>query len=242
VIESFALGAIGQSSLILSGLLVYLVAFPRRVVGALAGFGAGSLVGAIAFDLVPEAEELPHVESAAWLMLGAAVFVIADRLVERLSEATARGAAVGGDGAADAGGPLGIVVGAIVDGVPESAIFGIGVATGQPISVAFLFAVWISNIPQAVAPSAELAKAGWPAVRLGGMWAAVVVACGAAAALGYLAGVADPEAFGGRMSAFAAGGLLAMLTDSLIPFSFERGGVQAGVWAVIGFALALASL
>lgn len=253
MLEAFALGALGQTSLVLAGLIVYAIAVPRRIVGALAGFGAGSLLGAIAFDLLPDAEELPHEQAALWLLAGAAAFVLADRLIERMTAGNAangphRDGAEGGearenggDADAEGGGPLGIVVGSIVDGVPESIIFGIGVATGQPLSIAFLAAVWISNIPQALAPSAELAKAGWPAGRLGGMWLGVVLACGLAAAIGYVVPAVDPGAVGAGAAAFAAGGLIAMLTDSLIPFSYQRAGASAGVWAVIGFALALAA-
>jgi ZIP family zinc transporter len=145
MMNALLLGAAAQTSLILSGLVVYLVHIPARVVGCLAGFGAGALVAAIAFDLIPEAEELPLIQSALWLLIGALIFVVSDWFVERR---------FGGEGAS---GPLGIVVGAVVDGVPESLIFGIQFGTGQVVSAAFLAAVWVSNIPQALAPSSELA-------------------------------------------------------------------------------------
>ena len=73
---------------------------------------------------------------------------------------------------------MGIVVGSMVDGVPESAIFGIQVATGFPISIGFFAAVFVSNFPQAIAPSADLAKKGWKIGRMVGMWALVLVFCG----------------------------------------------------------------
>ncbi|HEX5039577.1 MAG TPA: hypothetical protein VFW95_05535 [Candidatus Limnocylindria bacterium] len=228
MIPAAVIGALAQSSLILSGLAVYVVRVPRRVVGGLAGYGAGALLGAIAFDLIPESEVLPTLETAVWLLVGAVVFVLADRIVEtRFGE--------GG-----AAGPLGIVVGAVVDGVPESLIFGIQLATGQGLSAAFLAAVFISNVPQALAPSVDLADAGWTPVRLGGMWATVVVVCGITAGIGF-AGADALGATGGRAAAFAAGGLLAMMTNSLMPFAFERGGSMAGIATVVGFAISLAA-
>ena len=228
MLNAILLGAAAQSSLILSGLVVYAIRVPPKVIGALAGLGAGALVSAIAFDLIPEGQVLDNAQLAVWLLLGAAVFVVSDRLVE---------ARFGGEGGSDA---LGIVVGAVVDGLPESLIFGIQIAAGLPLSVAFLAAVWVSNIPQALAPSADLAGSGWPAGRLVAMWGVVVAACGLTAGLGYL--LADATgATGGRAAAFAAGGLLAMLTDSLMPYAFQRGGRQAGVWTVVGFAAAMAS-
>jgi ZIP family zinc transporter len=231
MLEAFVLGAVGQVSLVQAGLAAYVIKLPTWVVGSLAGYGAGSLLGAITFDLVPQADLLPGLVSALWLLVGAAVFVVADTVVDRL---------FGGDDATHQGAsPMGIVVGSVVDGVPESVIFGITIASGQPISIAFLAAVFVSNIPQAFAPSADLAASGWRPVKLAGMWSMVVVACGLAAAAGYF--VADALGItGDAVAAFAAGGLIAMLTDSLIPYAFERAKVQAGIWVVVGFAVALA--
>jgi ZIP family zinc transporter len=231
MLEAFVLGAIGQVSLVLAGLAAYVVKVPTWVVGSLAAYGAGSLLGAVAFDLIPEASLLPGLESALWLLIGAGVFVAADTLVDRM---------FGGDDATHEGaGPMGIVVGSVVDGIPESVIFGITLASGQPISVAFLAAVFVSNIPQAFAPSADLAASGWSRLKLSGMWGVVVLACGLAALVGFA--VAEATGISGdRVAAFAAGGLLAMLTDSLIPYAFQRAKVQAGIWVVVGFAVALA--
>jgi zinc transporter, ZIP family len=228
VLQAALIGALAQSSLILSGLVVYAVHIPPKVVGALAGYGAGALLGAIAFDLIPESEVLDTVQTAIWLLVGAAVFVVADRIVETRF------------GAGGGAGPLGIVVGSVVDGVPESLIFGIQLASGQPLSISFLTAVFVSNIPQALAPSVDLAKSGWSPIRLGGMWAVVVIVCGLTAGLGFF--LADAMGLaGGRAAAFAAGGLLAMMTNSLMPFAFQRGGAIAGVMTVVGFAVSLAS-
>ena len=229
MIQAVIVGAIAQSALLLSGLAVYVVKVPKRVVGVLAGYGAGALLGAIAFDLIPESDVLVGPQAAIWLLLGAGVFVVADRLVE---------SKFGGEGGGT--GPLGIVVGAVVDGVPESLIFGIQIATGQGLSAAFLAAVFVSNIPQALAPSVDLANSGWKPARLGGMWAIVVVVCALTAGLGFLAAEAI-GATGGRAAAFASGGLLAMMTNSLMPFAFERGGYLAGIATVVGFAASLAS-
>ena len=230
MLEAVLLGAAAQSSLILSGLVVYGIRVPTKVIGALAGFGAGALIAAIAFDLIPQSEALSHLELAVWLLVGAATFVVSDRIVEaRFGSEDASGPA-----------PLGIVVGSVVDGVPESAIFGIQIASGQPISAAFLGAVFVSNVPQALAPSADLAKAGWRWTRLLAMWSVVVIACGVTAGLGYAVAQVS-GATGDRAAAFAAGGLLAMLTDSLMPYAFDRGGSWAGAWTVVGFAVSLAS-
>ena len=228
MLDAFTLGTLAQSSLLLAGLLVCWIDIPPRVVGVLAGFGAGALIAAVSFDLIGQAEHLDNWELALWMLVGLVVFLGGDYVVERRF------------GSEGTGGAMGIVVGSVVDGVPESVIFGIQIATGFPISVSFLSAVFVSNIPQAVAPSADLHTAGWSVRRLGGLWLLVVVACGVAAALGFLAADAFSGATGDRMAALAAGGLLAMLTNSLIPFAYERGRALAGVATVIGFCVSLA--
>ena len=230
MLDALTLGTLAQSSLLLAGLLVCWVTVPRRVVGALAGFGAGALVAAVSFDLIAEAEALESWQLALWMLVGAGVFLGGDYLVERHY------------GSEGTGGSMGIVVGSVVDGVPESIIFGIQVATGFPISVSFLAAVFVSNVPQAMAPSADLAAAGWSSRRIGRLWLLVVVACGIAAALGYLAADATGATTGERMAALAAGGLLAMLTNSLMPFAFERAGALAGVATVVGFCASLGGI
>lgn len=229
MLNAVFLGAIAQSALLLSGLAVYWVRVPMRLVGWLAGFGAGALISAVAFDLIPQdqAAHISRLEGALWLIIGAIIFIGGDYLVDKR---------FGGDGTGSA---LGIVLGAVVDGIPESVIFGIQVALGLPLSISYLFAVWVSNIPQALAPSADLVSAGWSKTRMAMMWGAVVVACGVAAGLGFLAASLSGDVNGARMAALGAGGLLAMLTDSLIPFAYERGGIGTGFGTVVGFAVAL---
>jgi ZIP family zinc transporter len=228
LLGAFALGILGQSSLLLAGLFACWVKVPSRIVGILAGFGAGAMIAAVAFDLVPEAEaDIALWETVLWMLIGVAIFMLGDKFVDKKFGTTGAGAA------------MGIVVGSVVDGVPESLIFGIQIGTGTTISLAFLAAVFVSNIPQALAPSADLVERGWSVGRLALLWGLVVLACGVAAALGYLATVALPDAYGSRAAAIAAGGLLAMLTNSLMPFAFERGKDWAGAATVVGFCLSM---
>ena len=228
MLDAFGLGLLGASSLLLAGLLACWLDVPARLVGILAGFGAGALIAAISFDLVAEAEDVLSLwQFALWMLVGVAVFLVADKMVETRF------------GQAGVGGAMGIVVGSVVDGVPESIIFGIQVGTGFPISLSFLAAVFISNVPQSIAPSADLSASGWSAKRVGTLWFWVVLACAVAAALGYLVTDLASDAQGGRAAALAAGGLLAMLTNSLMPFSFERGGALAGAATAVGFCLSL---
>jgi zinc transporter, ZIP family len=228
LLKAFGLGTLAQSSLLVAGLIVCWIKVPTQVVGILAGFGAGAMISAIAFDLVPEAQvHIDLWQTVVWMLIGVAIFLLGDRLVDKRF------------GSGGTGGAMGIIVGSVVDGVPESAIFGIQIGTGATISASFLAAVFVSNIPQAIAPSADLAASGWGPRKLGTLWLGVVLACGVAAALGYLATIELAEAYGDRAAALAAGGLLAMLTNSLMPFAYERGKEWAGAATVVGFCLTL---
>ena len=221
--NAFLISFVAQAPLILGGLLVYWFKIPTKFVGWLGGYGAGALISAIAFNLIPDAETMQPLMVALWLMVGAGVFVGLDALVEK--------------NFGEKAGAMGIVLGSIIDGVPECVIFGIQLATGQAISQAFLTAVMVSNIPQSIAPSADLAKKGDPMRKTVLMWLGVVLICAVAGTLAYAFGIRVSGATGAAVSAFAAGGLIAMLTTSLIPFSFERGGLITGIWAVAGFAM-----
>lgn len=230
MLEAFGWGLLAQSSLLVAGLLVCWVRVPTKVIGILGGFGAGAMIAAVSFDLLPEAQvDIEPWQTGLWMMVGVAVFLLADKFVEKRF------------GSEGAGGAMGIVVGSVVDGVPESMILGIQVGLGMTISIGFVAAVFISNIPQAIAPSADLASSGWGPRRLGQLWLLVVLACGAAAALGFLGTDLSGAVQGDRAAALAAGGLLAMLTNSLIPFSFERGGTLAGAATALGFCLSVMS-
>jgi ZIP family zinc transporter len=227
MLDAVVIGALAQSSLLLSGLLVYWLSIPARVVGQMAGFGAGALLAAAAFQLVPEAQvSLDNLEIGLWLLVGSAVFVIADRIIERKY----------GDS-----GSMGIVVGNVNDALPESLIFGIQLGTGLAISLPFVASVWISNIPQALPPAADMAKSGWTKGKQVILWGSVVLAAGLLSGVGYLLAQALGDVNGARLAAFTIGGLVTMLTTSMIPFAYEKGGVMSGMWAVVGFGITLAA-
>jgi len=227
MLYAFALGAASQLSLVLSAVLVFVLTVPRRLVGILAAFGAGALIAAVARDLLPEANQLQLLQASIWALLGASVFIVGEHYVHKK---------FGSEGAA---GALGIVVGAIVDGVPEAIIFGIQIASGQQVSIAFIAAVFVSNVPQAIAPSADLRSTGWSWQRVAGLWGWVVLACGIASLAGYAVRGLTDVATGVRMAAFASGGILAMLCNSLIPFAHDRAR-GAGFWMVVGFCASFA--
>jgi ZIP family zinc transporter len=236
VVRAFGWGAFGAAALLVGALIAYLVDPSRRVIAVVMALGTGLLIGSVAFELVDEALETQTVASVAALVLvGSAVFTVGDWLLTR------RG---GGDrkdmeGAQAEGSPLAIVLGSVLDGIPESFVLGLTVLQGG-VSVSLLVAVVLSNLPEGMSSSSGLKAAGWPRGRVLAMWSVVVAVSALAAAAGYA--LLDPASgeTGALVQAFAGGALLAMLADTLLPEAYAVEGVLTGTLVVIGFAISLA--
>ena len=137
------------------------------------------------------------------------------------------------------GGGQAIVLGAILDGIPESIVIGASLLGSAGVSVAMVAAVFISNVPESIAATDDLVRGGTPGGRILRIWVILTVVFGFAAALGYLIIAALPGTVQAFVEAFAGGALLTMLGDSMIPEAYERARLWAGLCLVLGFALAL---
>ena len=144
-----------------------------------------------------------------------------------------RGPKAGGTG-------LAIVLGIVLDGIPESIVLGLTLLTGEGVSVAMLAAVFISNLPEAIAASVGLRSSGWPSARIMGLWVLVTAVSGLSALIGYaLLDGASPRTIAFVLS-FAGGAILTMLADTMMPEAFEHGGRYVGLATTGGFGLAFA--
>ncbi|MFI1993037.1 ZIP family metal transporter [Actinoplanes sp. NPDC020271] len=234
--EAFLWGGISASALLLGAFLAYRFRLGPRVIAVIMALGSGLLLGSVSFELIDEALKTRTVAGVGLMVLaGAAVFAAGDWLLSR------RG---GGDrkdtgGAQAAGSPLAIVLGSVLDGVPESFVLGLTVLQGQ-VSVALLTGIMLSNLPEGMASSSGLRAAGWPQRRVLLMWTVVLLVSAFSAAAGYT--VLDPAdgRTGALTQAFAAGALLAMLSDTLLPEAYEVEGVLTGFLVVAGFAVSIA--
>ena len=220
--EALLWGAVAASSLVIGGLLGVARTWPRRWVGLVLAFGAGALISAVSFDLAEEGAALGgQGVLGIGLALGALTYLGLDRLVE-----------------ARAGGGAGLALGSLLDGIPEQMVLGIGIAAGEGVGVGLLVAIFVSNLPEAIGASADLRGAGHEAGTIRRLWLAIAAVCTVAA----VAGFALADVTGGDTQAlidgFAAGALLTMLVDSMIPEAREQGGVGAGLATVLGFAVA----
>jgi len=197
-------------------------------------FGAGALFSAVAFELTVEAfEQGGAALLGSGLAAGALTYFAGNRLLTARGKARAKPTVKQGS----QGQGLSIVLGAMLDGIPESIVLGTSLIGGGAVSPAFLVAVLLSNVPEGFSASADLHQEGRSSRWILGLWLGVVLVSAASAALAFLlfdaAGPAVPF-----VQAFAAGGLLTMLVDTMIPEAFEDGGDLAGLVTVFGFTLA----
>jgi zinc transporter, ZIP family len=205
----------------------------NRTIGIIMGFGAGALLSAIAYELVPETA-LGGGGMALAFCIGALTFFGADWLIDHRGGSERKditGNQPGGSGSA-------IFIGTLLDNIPESMVLGMGLALGGGINTAFLVAVFVSNIPEGVAGTINLESAGRSRRNIFWMWTVLVLISAACAGLGYMIIQWLPGANGHIAQAFAAGAMLTMLADAMMPEAFEHGGKLVGIVTVMGFLIA----
>ena len=235
MLAAFVWGALGSAFLLVGAIVAYVFAPGRKAIAVVMALGSGVLIGSVAFDLIDEALKT---QSVGWvgvfLLLGAATFSIGDWLISRAG-GSERKDPTGKQSAGSAGA---IVLGSILDGIPESFVLGLTVLQGG-VSPSLFAGISLSNLPEGMASSSGLKAAGWPGRRVMLMWTSVTLAAGISSAAGYV--LLDPASgfTGAIVQAFAAGALLAMVTDTLLPESYEVEGVVTGALVVMGFAVSL---
>lgn len=213
-------GLLAASSLALGALIGVARPWPRKAVGLVLGFGAGALISAVSFELAEDGVKIAGgLPVAIGLGVGALTYFVA----------SGRVAAMGGGGA--------LALGAFLDGIPEQMVLGIGLASGDEVSVGLLAAIFVSNLPEGIGGATELKAAGRSRKQVLRLWLAVAVACSLATPLGYALIDITSDEFQGGINGFAAGALLVMLVDSMIPDATEQAGRTTGLVTALGFAV-----
>ncbi|WP_120494775.1 MULTISPECIES: ZIP family metal transporter [Microbacterium] len=223
-------GIVAASPLIIGAALALLRTWPPRWLGIVLGFGAGALMASIAFELWEEGLDLAGpIPLIVGVVGGALAYFIADRILD------ARAAKSKNQGSG-AGVPL--ALGALLDGIPEQLVLGIGLASGEPVSIALVVAIVVSNLPESIGSAADLLKGGMAKSRVLLLWAGISVICALATVAGFGLASATGDDFRAGASGFAAGALLVMLVDSMVPDAQEKAKQVTGLATVLGFALA----
>ena len=234
--EAFLWGALAASSLMIGGVLALVFPVNESLLGLVLGFGAGVLISAVAYELVEEAFTVS--EGSTWvavgLFAGALVYFAGDELIDRRGGEKRK--SMGGE--QEEGTYLAIVLGIVLDGIPESVVIGLTLLDGGSVSVAILFAVFLSNLQEAIGATSGLAVAGWRSRRILTLWGIVILVSALSALAGYgLFGDASPDTVA-FVLAFAGGAILTMLAETMIPEAYLRGGKAVGLVTTFGFAVA----
>lgn len=253
MLEALAAGAVGlgaASFLVLGAAIGWFVRVPTGVVAGVMAFGAGALISTLAFELVAEAHAVGGLAATLTGFVGGAViYVLADLALARQGARARKqsialqsepGVHAAPAAAASASVGLAVAIGALLDGVPESLVLGLSIAQGGAVSIPLLFAVAVSNIPEGLASAAGMKHEGRSARYVFGVWGGIAVISGVAAMLGFIVLVNAPSEAIAIVTTIAAGGILAMIANTMIPEAFAADRSFTGLWSALGFALAFA--
>lgn len=234
-------GLVAGGALVVGAAIAWWVRVPPRVVAAVMAFGAGVLISALAFDLVDEAERAGGLLAVALGFLGGAgAYVAANVALARHGARHRKRSDRQPSEEQDQGSGAAIAIGALLDGIPESVVLGVSLLGGSGVGLPVLAAVFISNLPEGLSSAAGMKQAGRSARYVFGVWIGIAVMSGLAACIGYLA-LADASPFViAVITAVAAGAILTMIADTMVPEAFERTHVLTGMITTVGFLTAFA--
>jgi ZIP family zinc transporter len=241
-LEAGLWGLLGGAALVVGAAVAWWVRVPPTVVASVMAFGSGVLISAVAFDLMAEAADTGGLgPTAAGFLGGAVVYLAANALLARRGARHRKRS--GGQQPSESeqqGSGAAIAVGALLDGIPESVVLGVGLLAGGAVSLPVLAAVVISNVPEGLSSAAGMKSSGRSARYVFGVWTTIAVLSGLSALLGYVAlGDAPPETIA-VITAVAAGAILTMIADTMIPEAFEETRTWTGLITTLGFLVAFA--
>ena len=230
-------GLVSGSALIVGAAVAYLIDVPSRIVAFVMSFGSGVLISALSFELMEEAlGEGGLVPTSAGFVAGAVVYTVGNVwLAHRGAKHRKRS---GDQQPSDSDSGTAIALGALLDGIPESVVIGVSLLAGGVVSMTAVIAIFLSNIPEGLSSASGMKKAGRSAAYIFGLWCGIAVISGVAALLGYVVVGDLGREVVAATNAVAAGAILSMVADTMIPEAFEANHNYAGLVTVIGFLIA----
>ncbi|MGL2962731.1 ZIP family metal transporter [Flavobacterium sp. RSB2_4_14] len=233
MLNAFLIGLLATSSLVLGGIIAIRFSLSNRAIGMILGFGAGTLISAVSYELIFEAVKMSVGSgyTAYGFFAGAATFFLADKLIGNLGNKNNNKDVHSNSSSLI----IPMVLAIILDGIPESIVIGLGIFEGGKVSMAMLVAVFISNLPEAIAGSKGMKEGGWSKKKILFLWLFISLFCALSTVAGFSLFSGASNEWLSFIQAFAGGAILMMLANSMIPESYEHGGKLAGVFTVLGF-------
>ncbi|QIV88709.1 ZIP family metal transporter [Glutamicibacter mishrai] len=237
-LQALLWGTVAGSALLLGSGAAWWLKIPRVWVCAIMAFGAGVLVSALSFELVLEAFETGGLmATVGGVLAGAALYFSANRVLDWRTKKRQK-ASGNTNGESSSGSAL--AVGALIDGIPESVALGLSVVASASINPAMLIAIFISNVPEGLASTAQMKSAGRKGSSIAMLWGSIAISCGLAAFFGALLMQSMPEEALAFATAVAAGGILTMIADAMIPEAYAVEHDYTGLLVTGGFLSAFA--
>jgi len=230
-------GLLSGSALVLGAAIAYIVRVPPHTLAAIMAFGSGVLISALSFQLMDEGYRIGGLWAlAAGFLLGAAMYTFVNYVIAHRG-GRHRKRSGKQQGGADSNGTA-IAVGALLDGIPESIAIGVSLLGGPGVSVPAVVAVFLSNLPEGLSSASGMRNAGKSPRHVFTLWGAIALASALAALIGNVALTGTSPLVIAFVNALAAGAILAMLADTMIPEAFEIAHDFAGLVTVAGFLVA----
>lgn len=233
-------GFVAGSALLAGAAIGYFVSVPPRVIAAIVAFGGGVLISALSFDLMDEAYRRGGFDSTAiGFLCGAALYTVANWILGRHgAKHRKRSQGQQPKESEHPGSGMALAVGALLDGIPESIVIGVTMIGGGSVSWVAVAAVFLSNVPEGLSSSAGMRRAGRSARYVFGLWSVIVLVSAFSAFAGYAVFSRFNADVIAATTAVAAGAILAMLADTMMPEAFEHSGSLVGLVTLLGFASA----
>lgn len=232
-------GWLAGSSLLLGAALGYFLNLNEKVTSSVMAFGSGVLISALSFELIDKAYSQAGLPATAFGFLGGSIiYTVAARALNKRGAKHRKRSGKLQSKKEDEGSGTAIALGALLDGIPESIVIGLSLLSGKSVSLVVVVAIFISNIPEGLSSSAGMKNAGRSKAYIFGMWSGILFLSGLASLCGYaFFGNVSPEVIA-SVTAIAAGGILSMIVDTMIPEAFENERELTGIITVIGFLVA----
>lgn len=228
---AFSYGILSVLPLILGAYLGSHFKIREKFIGLISAFGSGAMIAALTFGLMEESFKLGGFDnSIIGFIIGGLLFVLGDLIIIK----------IGGRGHkkyynVEKSTGWGIVLAAILDGIPESIALGIGLLLNIKVGLLVLVAIFFNNLPEAIASAYDLGKIKKTPKKIVFVWLTVALVSFVFVILGYTIFSHLSENYIATFESLAAGAILAMLASTMMPEAYKESGVNSSLATVAGF-------